>query len=243
MAALGDALLCILLAPTCAACRQPLECPSDGAVCRGCWDTIPVIAPPFCQVCGDPLVAWRAPRDGRCPRCRVAGGPIGAMRAVGEYDGSLRAIVHALKYERRRSIAPILSARMRRDGRSVLADADMVVPVPLHWRKRWVRGFNQAEDLAGGVGLPIVRALRRIRATHTQTDLPAGERQANVRHAFSVIRGAPVAGRVVVLVDDVTTTGATLDACARVLIGAGAREVRALTAARVARQRHGAPPR
>jgi ComF family protein len=123
---------------------------------------------------------------------------------------------------------------MRRRGLAVLGGATCVVPVPLHASRRRHRGFNQASDLARHLGLPVVRALRRTRATATQTDLPAAQRHRNVRDAFVVTRrGRTLAGHVVVLVDDVSTTGATLEACARALKAAGAAEVRALTAARV----------
>jgi ComF family protein len=106
--------------------------------------------------------------------------------------------------------------------------------VPLHRSRRRERGFNQAADLAGHLGLPVRHALRRTRATAPQTGLPSAQRHRNVRRAFRVTRdGRAVAGSTVVLVDDVSTTGATLEACARVLKEAGAREVRALTAARV----------
>lgn len=123
---------------------------------------------------------------------------------------------------------------MRERGADMLAGAAFVVPVPLHHTRRRRRGFNQADDLAEGLGLPVCRALRRVRATETQAGLAAARRHRNVRDAFSPARHATrLAGAVVVLVDDVSTTGATLDACARVLKEAGAAEVRALTAARV----------
>ena len=116
----------------------------------------------------------------------------------------------------------------------VLAEASIVVPVPLHRRRRRARGFNQALELARYLELPVVEALRRTRATQSQTDLPAAKRHANVRGAFALRRGSDLRGLRIVLVDDVSTTGATLDACARVLREAGALDVSALTAARVA---------
>jgi len=122
---------------------------------------------------------------------------------------------------------------MRDAGGEVLTGASVVVPVPLHRSRQRARGFNQARSLAVHLGLPLSDALVRIRKTETQADLPAGRRQANVRGAFALHRQARVAGRIVVLVDDVSTTGATLNACAAVLLEAGAAEVRALTAARV----------
>ena len=131
---------------------------------------------------------------------------------------------------------------MRLRGADVLAGADWAVPVPLHPSRRRERGFNQADDLARHLGVPVRRVLRRLRPTLTQTDLPAARRHANVRGAFvlsQVARDRQVGleGAVVVVVDDVSTTGATLDACAQVLKAAGVREVRALTAARVVTRR------
>jgi ComF family protein len=236
MRALADALLAVLLAPRCAACSAPLDRPTLGPVCPACWHSILPLTPPLCDLCGDPLPSWRVislPLT-RCARCRRLSRSIDRSRAVGAYDGALRSIVHALKYDGRRSLAKPLGALMQTRGAEVLSDADLAVPVPLHASRRRERGFNQAEDLARHVGLPIVVALRRIRRTPPQADLPAGKRHGNVKGAFAPGRDCrSVSGRIVVLIDDVSTTGATLDACARVLKESGAREVRALTAARV----------
>jgi ComF family protein len=128
---------------------------------------------------------------------------------------------------------------MRSAGADVLGGASIVIPVPLHPRRRRARGFNQAADLARHLGLPVVDALHRTRATRSQTDLPAAKRHANVRGAFVFRRGVNVGGLRVVLVDDVATTGATLESCARVLRAAGAVDVSALTAARVASRPRG----
>jgi ComF family protein len=146
----------------------------------------------------------------------------------------LRAIVHALKYEGRRSLARPLGRLMRERGADMLDGASCAVPVPLHASRRRHRGFNQAADLARHLGLPVVGALRRDRATEAQAGLPAGRRHRNVQGAFAATRAArALHSHTVVLVDDVSTTGATLDACARALKDAGVSEVRALTAARV----------
>ncbi len=126
---------------------------------------------------------------------------------------------------------------MRLRGADILDGVSCVIPVPLHPSRRRERGFNQAADLARRLGLPVIGALKRVRATATQTGLPAAQRHRNVRDAFAITRhGSAVAGAAVVLVDDVSTTGATLEACARVLKSVGAIEVRALTAARVVGQ-------
>ena len=232
----ADGLLSVLLAPVCAACGKPLEYPTRGAVCDACWGAIVPVTPPLCDQCGDALASWRATsrEQARCPRCRRGGAQIARSRAIGLYDGSLRAIVHALKYDGRRMLARPLGQRLAAAGADLLRGADIAVPVPLHRSRRRARGFNQAEEIARHLGLPVVPALRRVRATSSQTDLPAARRHANVRGAVAVVRAARIHGSVVVLVDDVCTTGATLEACAQVLREAGAREIRALTAARAA---------
>jgi len=208
-----------------------------GPVCARCWQAILPLTPPLCDRCGDSLRTWRV-QDGSlslCVRCRRSPSAVDRARAIGMYEGPLRAIVQALKYDARRSLGRPLAALMRERGRDLLESASYVVPVPLHPSRRRERGFNQALDLARPLGLPVVGALRRIRATATQTSLPASRRHKNVRDAFVVTRrGLSLRGTIVVLVDDVSTTGATLDACARVLKDVGVLEVRALTAARVA---------
>jgi ComF family protein len=127
---------------------------------------------------------------------------------------------------------------MRERAGDLLDGVACAVPVPLHPSRRRRRGFNQAADLASHLGVPVVDALERVRATATQADLPASERQRNVRAAFRATRAADgFDGAIVLLIDDVSTTGATLAACARALKAAGIGEVRALTAARVATAR------
>lgn len=157
---------------------------------------------------------------------------------MGPYDGALRSIIQAFKYDGRRSLARPLAAMMRTHGADILALAEAVVPVPLHRSRRLQRGFNQAEDLARHLGPPVIAALRRTRRTAVQAELPAARRHANVKGAFAATGDVTLlAGRIVVLIDDVSTTGATLDACALVLKERGATAVLALTAARVATTR------
>jgi ComF family protein len=179
----------------------------------------------------------------RCARCRRLRPLVERARAAGAYEGALRSVIHALKYEGRRSLAGPLATLMRARCQAVLDGAHVLVPVPLHSSRRRARGFNQAMDLArrlSGGTLPVRTAIRRVRATPSQTGLPAAQRRRNMREAFAPARrlrwrrrtAPPLRGLIVVLVDDVSTTGATLDACAMVLLAMGASEVRAVTAAR-----------
>ena len=212
----ANTLLSSLFEPPCAACAQTLRHPLDGAVCDHCWASIRNGVALNEHLHGRHAVDW--------------------IGAVDRYEGRLRDIIHALKYERRRSIARPLGALMRTSGAPLLNGAAAVVPVPLHPHRERDRGFNQADDLARQLGLPVAPLLRRVRFTTSQIELPAEERHRNVRDAFRLARIPDPRFRipaVIVLVDDVSTTGATLDACARVLKAGGVKEVRALTAARV----------
>ena len=231
-----DPVLSVLLAPACAACGQLLEHPTEGPVCESCWRSILPLTPPVCDRCGDPLPTWRAISVplARCPRCRRGNRHVDRARAVGGYEGALRAIVHALKYEGRRSLAQPLAELMRIRGADMLTGTDWAVPVPLHASRRRERGFNQAADLARHLRMPVLGALRRHRNVRDAFALTRGLERQEGREGLEGLEGATV-----VLIDDVSTTGATLDACARVLKeAAGVREVRALTAARVVTPPH-----
>ena len=234
----ADALLSVVLAPPCAVCGRVMDSPTRGAVCEGCWASIRFFTPPLCDRCGGPVARMAAAPGEPCPRC-AAQRSLDQSGALGPYEGVLRELVHALKYGGRRSVAPRLSSLLRQRCAGVLVEADALVPVPLHWRREWSRGFNQAAAIALGLGLPRWRLLRRARRTRPQADLEAAERRRNVRGAFALRRGPHalrlarrLSGACVVLVDDVSTTGATLEACAAVLRDSGAAEVRAVTVAR-----------
>lgn len=237
-----------MLAPSCAACDGVLARPLAGPVCDACWRAVVRLTPPLCVQCGDALASWRIAGP-FCARCRRREPPFRLARSAARYDGSMRQIVHAFKYERRRALAAPLAELMRDAGADVLAGADAVVPVPLHPWRVLHRGFNQAEDLSRHLGLPVWRVLRRRRHGPPQAGLPAARRHANVRNAFA-LRRTPTLRKptsllrdcVVVLIDDVMTTGATLEACGRVLAEAGVRSVRALTVARAVAAPRSEPP-
>jgi len=226
----------IALPTLCVACRDPVE--GEG-VCANCWSKISFIAPPFCPRLGIPFVY--DPGPDMLSMEAIANPPAYARaRAAVRYDDVARTLVHALKYQDRTDLAPAMGRWMARAGRELLESADMLVPVPLHWRRGWSRRYNQSGALArvieGESGVKVaIEALRRIRPTEQQIGLSRPQRASNVQGAFKVApdRQHLVSGRRIVLIDDVLTSGATVDACARALLRAKAAAVDVLVFARV----------
>jgi ComF family protein len=171
--------------------------------------------------------------------CRMGGRGFDAAYSFGEYTGALRRLIHLLKYRRVQSLRHPFGVWLCQ-ALPLDEKVDLVVPVPLHWTREFTRGFNQAEVLAREItrrrGLPCEKALRRVRSTGSQARMSRSERRRNVATAFTVRRPAVIAGKTVLLIDDVHTTGATLGACAVALKRAGAKRVVALTLARVDRR-------
>lgn len=204
-------------------------------------DTTPFLAEYFCSDCGAPFLN-SAPLDekGRCALCRQGLTGFDAAYSYGEYDGSLRKLIHEFKYGGVKpldaKLGKLLNGALPREQQF-----DVIVPMPLHWRKLLQRGFNQAELLAKFVsrrsGIRLVNALRRRKKTDPQAGLTRSQRRSNVAGAFEVRRTDAVEGRHVLLIDDVLTTGATASACASVLKRAGARRVTLLTLARADRRK------
>ena len=181
--------------------------------------------------------------EGRCGLCRSGLRGFDAAYCYGSYEGALRELIHLYKYGRVRTLAKplgdLLAAALPREERF-----DAITAVPLHWRREWQRGFNQSEllarTMAARYGIPVVPALRRVRATKTQAGLSNTRRHQNVATAFECRRGAhALAAKRILLIDDVMTTGATAAACARALKRAGAAKVALLTVARVDRRMEG----
>jgi len=235
-AALGFALD-FALPPLCPACRGLVG--DGGGLCAACWSRLSFIERPYCERLGLPF--GYDPGPGMLSTEAVADPPAFARaRAAVRYDDIASALVHSLKYGDRLDLAPTMGLWMARAGRQLTDGADALVPVPLHWRRLWARRFNQAAALAAAIsrasGVPIVDdALRRLRATPQQVGLNRTDRASNVQGAFAVPeeRQAAVAAKRLVLIDDVLTSGATADTCARALLRAGAAQVDVLVFARV----------
>jgi ComF family protein len=226
----------IALPTLCVACREPVD--GDG-VCAACWAKLSFIAPPFCPRLGIPFVY--DPGPDMLSMEAIANPPAYARaRAAVRYDDVARTLVHALKYQDRTDLAPAMGLWMARAGRELLAEADVLVPVPLHWKRGWSRRYNQSGALAREIERQTrvklsSEALRRVRPTQQQIGLSRKERASNVQGAFKVAadRQSLIHGRRVVLIDDVLTSGATVDACARALLRAKAASVDVLVFARV----------
>ncbi len=227
-------------------CRRPARraasAVGDGqALCAGCWSTIRFIEPPLCPVYGTPF-AFDLGEGIVSAEALADPPPFRRARAAAVYGDVARRLVHQVKYYDRPHLAQVMANAMQRAGRSLLGECSLVVPVPLYRWRLWRRRFNQAALLAAGVsrlsGVPHDPfVLERVKATRQQVGLTAQQRVENVRGAFRVPEPmrARIAGRDVLLVDDVYTTGATVKAASRALLRAGAAAVDVLTFARVTR--------
>lgn len=227
----------LLFPPTCPGCGVLVVAP--GTVCGACWTGLRFIDKPYCAVMGTPF-AYDLGEGAVSAEAIADPPPFRRARAAVVHDGIPRQMVHSLKYRDRTDLAPWMARWMIRAAAEPVAECDVIVPVPLHPRRFWTRRFNQAAELARAIaadtGKPFAPdALARIRKTRQQVGLSSNERQANVRGAFRVPEGKEilVAGRTVLLVDDVYTTGATLKAATRALLRAKATAVDVVTFGRV----------
>jgi ComF family protein len=223
----------IVYPPGCATCGLPVAV--GGALCSGCWRSVRFIERPFCDVLGLPFNY--DPGPGMISAQAIAEPPpFDRLRAVAVHDGAVRDLVHRLKYGDRTDLAPMMARWMLRAGKDALAEADAIVPVPLHRWRLFSRQYNQSAELGRALarfsGTPMASGvLVRVKRTQKQVGLTAKGRTDNVRGAFKVVerRRAEVVGRRLVLIDDVYTTGATVNAATRALKRAGAAEVTVLT--------------
>jgi ComF family protein len=222
----------------CRLCEQPLFNVSRIPVCTSCLSLPQPLEAEFsCQTCRTPfLSSYPLDHNGQCAVCRENAVNFDCAYFFGNYDGPLRKLIQIFKYGKVESLAGPLSALL---ARAVPRDQnfDVVIAMPMHWRKQWERGFNQAELLARPIarryGLRLAANLRRKRYTAPQAGLSEAGRRQNLKGSFTVARPAEIAGKRVLLIDDVFTTGATLRAATAALKSAGAARVGALTLARV----------
>jgi len=227
----------VLFPDTCLACRMHVA--ARGTLCPDCWNRLHFIAEPVCAVTGTPFQHEFG--DNMVSADAIADPPpYRHARAAVLHDGIARQLVQRLKYGDQTELAPWMARWMLRAGRSLVEQCDIVVPVPLHARRYLSRRYNQSAELARAIALESglafeSGALIRVRPTRQQVGLTATRRQVNLRGAFSVPeqREIAVAGRSILLVDDVYTTGATVSAAAKVLLRAGAAHVDVLTFSRV----------
>lgn len=231
------AALDFLFPPLCHLCRDFIPKASTLHICPACRERLLPVASPLCVVCGIPFVG--AGDDHRCSNCITSHHHFEAARSALVYEGACRDLIHTFKYRNKTYLRrPLALLAIEHLSEFVcLRRPDLIVPVPLHCKRLRSRGFNQAvllgEIFSTHWKIPLERHnLRRIRWTEPQINLSAGDRRANVKDAFTVQHPEQVNGRRLLLVDDVMTTGSTVEECAKVLKGAGAVDVSIVTVAR-----------
>ena len=236
-AALWQAVREICFPSSCLGCAASLAGRKPPYFCPGCARDITAVREPFCRICGRPFFSASGPSH-LCGTCLASGRNFSRARAVAMYQGALVQAIHTFKYTGHTGGLSSFAALKDLLGPRDLLRPDLIVPVPLHPKRLKERGFNQALLLARAF-FPnrrhriVATLLERKRYTPPQTSLSGTARRKNVRSAFRVTAPPQLVGQTVLLVDDVYTTGSTVDECARVLVRAGAREVEVLTLARV----------
>jgi ComF family protein len=225
-----------LLPPRCLSCHEPVE--SQGVVCQACWADIDFISDPFCESCGLPF-EYDYDEAMQCVACVTSPPHFSVARAAVVYKGTGKKLILSFKHGDATHAAPLIAKWMQRAGRSLIENTDLIIPVPLHWSRLIKRRYNQAALLAHALSKetgvatdPLI--LKRIKATKSQGLFRKGERLANVKGAFTVDeKRTALKNKRILLIDDVFTTGATVNACAKTLLKAKAADVKVLAFAYV----------
>ena len=241
---LGNLLLNTIFPSLCPLCQNIVE--KEQTLCALCWDDIEFISDPSCIQCGLPLPASPIEEEIKCYDCLKNNHIFTESKSVFVYEAHSKKMILSLKHSYKFHYAPLLGKWMAESGKSLIEKSDVLIPIPLHWSRLLKRGFNQAALLAHHVGRaakkPVLyNVLKRAKKTPTQDGLSRAERQKNMNDVFAVKEKNVILNKNIMLIDDVMTTGATLDAAAQILVKNGAASVRTLTVGRVRpTHKHGA---
>lgn len=226
----------LVMPPTCISCRDIVEI--QGQLCGGCWGQVQFIGKHKCHCCGVPF-AFDMGDKAFCNHCSAEKPLFKKVRAVCKYTSIGKRLAANLKFHDRTHLAKSMAQMMFNAGGEVLKTADIIAPIPLHRRRKFFRKYNQSALLAEALTKHATKAeympnlLKRVRATTPQTRLNYKERKENVFAAFELLKNTQIEGKTILLIDDVMTTGATMNACAKALREGGAKQVNGLVFARV----------
>jgi ComF family protein len=227
-------LLNLFFPPQCLICDALV--PENGTLCIACWQAVPFISKPMCACCGLPF-EYAVDENTLCGECLQERPGYSRARSVFAYNDTSRSLILKLKFQDEMGFSAILSKWLAQTGQELIAASDLIVPVPLHYFRLVRRRYNQSSLLAAHLAklsqLPMnQQALKRVKATTPQSGLSENQRKENVKRAFEVGNPDAVKNKSVLLIDDVMTTGSTIDACTKVLLETGASAVNVLTLAR-----------
>ncbi|MEW6097008.1 MAG: ComF family protein [bacterium] len=225
----------------CRTCNESLSTLEEKYICKECFSKIDFIRPPYCDKCGKVLVeSFSEIEKPLCKECQTIKRYFYKARVVGVYEGILRESIHIFKFEKKiglhKPLGELLVNYLKEQQGDLIRQIDFIIPVPLHRKRLKSRGFNQAQLLCCYIerhfNVPLNLDLKRIRFTPPQMNLKREERLQNIKGAFEIKNHNSIMGKSILLVDDIFTTGATVDECSKVLINAGAKQVFVLTLAR-----------
>ena len=231
----AHAILNFICPPTCPLCQEPVD--EVHCLCHKCYQKLHFITKPCCSVCGRPF-EYQGLDEMVCAACMKEKPAFSMARSILEYDDFSKQLVLAFKHGDRIELAPLLVKFLRQADPDIFENVDLIMPVPLHWTRRLKRKYNQSALLAKGLSQKTgisysERYLKRIRRTESQGKKKRRDREKNVKNAFRVAHPDQIKGRSILLVDDVMTTGSTLNECARILRKKGVKDVKVITLYRV----------